>query len=759
MHERQYSGTQAEEALELLRNAPEVSLEDLGEEESPEVASPASPLEGLAGGGEVLPGYPRYLVRGGHTLAARVEGRGENRSVVYWPLANFAAVITREVAATDGAEEERFFELEGVHASGRPLPRARVRASEFAGLGWVAREFGAEAIVSPGQGAKDHLRAAIQYLSEGRIARARVYRHLGWTRLDDGTWAYLHAGGALGPQGPVEGVEVELDPPLSAFALPEPPATPEEERALVQEVLALLEVAPDRIAVPTLLYALTAPLGRVPFVVYLAGPTGAQKTSWSMVLQGFWGWRDTLKPPAGFTSTANSLEAVAFLAKDALLVVDDYAPQSHPLKAKEMEALAQRLIRAQGNSVGRGRMRADGSLRPDKPPRGGLLMTGEDLPSGHSIRARGLFLEVERGSFHLGRLLEAQRKARQGVYARALAAWIRHLAQDPEGHREALEERVEELRGEWPGLAHARTPDALARLWATWELWRAYAAGLGLDLSPLDDRVRQALEEVGQAQNRVLKDADPVENFLDLLFGLLRGKRAHLVSREAPNEAPKPPDLWGWQEFEAAGGGDGPSFQVRPSGPQIGWVDPEGPEVYLEPQSAYAALARFAQEQGMPLPSPRTLWKLLGQRGVLVALEEGGETRYLVHRRIGGTKTRVAHIPAHALEGYLSEKTGDTGDRGKSSVPDGENPVPGKVGVPGNFRGQAAAPSWTGMVSPVATGDTTKTGDGLSAVQDAKTGGVPGVPGFSGEITPRANTEGGEEGRTPRKRREGWREL
>jgi len=33
-------------------------------------------------------------------------------------------------------------------------------------------------------------------------------------------------------------------------------------------------------------------------------------------------------------------------------------------------------------------MRADGSLRPPKPPRGLVISTGEEIPNGHSLRAR-----------------------------------------------------------------------------------------------------------------------------------------------------------------------------------------------------------------------------------------------------------------------------------------------------------------------------------------------------------------------------------
>ncbi|MGF5789690.1 hypothetical protein ACQE81_28300, partial [Klebsiella pneumoniae] len=77
-------------------------------------SSPSShPLDGLTTRESVDGTHPRYRVRGGRLEAARVEGRGESRSVSYFPLGNFAAVIRREVALTDGVEAEHHLEVEG----------------------------------------------------------------------------------------------------------------------------------------------------------------------------------------------------------------------------------------------------------------------------------------------------------------------------------------------------------------------------------------------------------------------------------------------------------------------------------------------------------------------------------------------------------------------------------------------------------------------------------------------------------------------
>jgi hypothetical protein len=98
--------------------------------------------------------------------------------------------------------------------------------------------------------------------------------------------------------------------------------------------------------------------------------------------------------PGSWTSTDNSLEGLLFYGKDALIVVDDFAPRGGPHEVERLHHRADRVLRAQGNNASRDRMRVDGSLRPGKPPRGLVLSTGEDIPKGQSLRARTLVIEI-----------------------------------------------------------------------------------------------------------------------------------------------------------------------------------------------------------------------------------------------------------------------------------------------------------------------------------------------------------------------------
>ncbi|MGH2688806.1 MAG: hypothetical protein ACRDKW_08370, partial [Actinomycetota bacterium] len=130
---------------------------------------------------------------------------------------------------------------------------------------------------------------------------------------------------------------------------------------------------------------------------------------------------DARNLPGSWSSTANALEGLAFAAKDALLVVDDFAPSGSVTDTERAHREADRILRAQGSRSGRLRMRADGSLRTARPPRGLILSTGEDVPRGQSLRARMLVLELERGDVDWDALTRCQRAAADGALARSLS--------------------------------------------------------------------------------------------------------------------------------------------------------------------------------------------------------------------------------------------------------------------------------------------------------------------------------------------------
>jgi hypothetical protein len=400
-----------------------------------------------------------------HCVLARDEDGGGPRVEKQTKLANFTARIVGETVNDDGAEQTREFAVTAQRRD-RPAATVAVPVERFGSLDWVVERLGPGYVIQAG-GKRDHLRCAIQEMSGDDIPSATVFRHTGWREVD-GRRCYLHGGGAIVPAVPTvpvvpagRGVEVRLDGAAAGFRLP-PPPTGDDLRAAVRASLGVLDgLAPDPVAFPLLATVYCAALGSPDYALWLTGPTGSQKTELAALAQQHFGagmTRDRL--PGNWSSTDNALEGLAFTLKDAILVIDDFAPSTSRADADRQHRTAERLIRGQGNHSGRQRMRADGTLRPPKPPRGLILATGEDVPRGHSIAARLCVVEVPRGGVHLPRLSECQRVAADGLYAAAMAGFLSWLASRYADVQARLDVERIDLRNRFVGqFPHARTPD------------------------------------------------------------------------------------------------------------------------------------------------------------------------------------------------------------------------------------------------------------------------------------------------------------
>jgi hypothetical protein len=604
-----------------------------------------------------------YRIEGGRICRERGTPDGGTALV---PLCNFTARITEVVTRDDGAEQTALLTVAGALADGRELPPVPVPAAAFAGLAWVTTAWHGEAVVYAGMGTRDHLRAAVELLSPDR-ARRTVFAYTGWREIG-GAWHYLHGAGAVGPVGTVAGAEVSLPEALANFALPAPPEG-EALAAAVRASLALLDgPAPDRLAFPLLAAAYRAALGEAPgpidFSLHLAGPHGAGKSELAALAQQHFGaGLDARHLPGGWLSTANALEGLAFAAKDALLVVDDYAPRGAPGDRQRLEREADRLLRAQGNRAGRQRMRADGGLRPAKPPRGLILSTDEDVPPGQSLRGRLLVLEVSKEDVPLARLTPHQCAAAAGRYAEALAGFVRWLAPQYGELRDQLPEVRADLRERaTTGAGSSRTPGIVADLTLGLKLFFDFALSAGaitaVGRADLARRGWRALCEAAAAQAEHVQAAEPTALFLRLLAGAI-GTTANVAGPDG-REPRDRPEAWGWYE-RTYGVGENERTDWYPHGRRIGWVD--GADLYLEPEASYAAAQELAQRQGDSLPvSPRTLHRRLRERGLLLAVEaHGGKTRYAVRRTLEGRRRDVLHLRADALSPSASAPSAPTG--------------------------------------------------------------------------------------------------
>jgi hypothetical protein len=553
-------------------------------------------------------------------------------------LTNFMAKIVSETVEDDGVERRLTFEVNATlqgHSANFTMP-----ASEFVTMNWPIERLGAQAVVYAGQGAKDHARAAIQLLSED-VVKQTVFTHLGWAK-HNGQNVYLHAGGALGRNGTVDDARVKLSDTFGRFVLPEPVFGKRLVKA-VKASLKTLDVAPVTITIPLFAAIWRSVIGGTDFSLHLTGKTGTGKSELAALAQQHWGKElDARHLPASWSSTANALEGQAFLAKDAILVVDDFVPAGSQYDVQRMHKEADRLMRGQGNSSGRGRMRADTTLRPSKPPRGLIVSTGEDVPRGQSLQARLLVLEVSPEMLSWKRLTCRQRDASEGLYAQAMAGFIQWLACRFNNVRKQLPEHLAQHR-ELAASSdqHKRTPDIVANLYFGVDQFVRFAVSVGAlttkEAKQLRERAWTALGEAAAAQATVQNNSEPVQRFHDLLNAAIASGKAHIAS--ATGEAPEDEEgAWGWQRR-------GENWEPR--GARIGWISKN--DLFLEPEAAFGVVQQMAHEGGEPLAlNCKTLHKRLQEHGSLVTTDITRK-RIVVRRKLDGKVRSVLHLRRKAL--------------------------------------------------------------------------------------------------------------
>jgi hypothetical protein len=501
-------------------------------------------------------------------------------------------------------------------------------------MDWPIARIGSAAITFPTQ--REYARAAIQFLSVTAKQRS-VFTHTGWREVN-GRMVFLHAGGAIGGAGAVTDVNVRLAGQMGHFDLRLPECS-ESLATAIRASLKLAELGPESISFPLLAATYRAVLGGVDFAVHLAGETGAFKSEVAALHQQHFGAAmDRLHLPGAWSSTGNALEALAFYGKDALVVIDDFAPQGNSADVARYHAAADRVFRAAGNHAGRSRLDSNTRLREPKPPRALILSTGEDIPRGHSIRARLLVLELPRNSIESAALTEGQKNARAGLFTESMSAYVRWLAAHYNEARDRFEKLVAEYRSRaLRNVAHARTPDIVANLQAGLELFLEFCSESGaIDSATRDElltRCWSALSEAAAAQAKHHMATEPATRFVALICSLLVAGRVHLEARDG-GQPSKSPESCGWRRDGSGAWG--------PLGERIGWVDDNN--IYLDSAAAFRAVQVAGRDSGEVLAvSEQTLRRRLHEKRLL-ASADGPRGTVTVRRTIGGTSRNVLHF-------------------------------------------------------------------------------------------------------------------
>ncbi|HEV3276031.1 MAG TPA: DUF927 domain-containing protein [Terriglobia bacterium] len=531
-------------------------------------------------------------------------------------LANFDARIVEEVTRHHGGQDRLEVAIEAKLQDGRQLARVRVTPGQLRHMNFVIEKWGTAAIIEPGIAAKDHLLAAIQTLSPNPRQRT-IYAHTGWI-TDSGKSLFLMPSGALGQ----DGYEVELAEDLGRYSLPR---NIEDAKDAMKTGLRLLDLAPAVVTVPLFAGVFAAPLAsilEVDFSLWLVGPTGSYKSTLAALFLSLFGDFGASHLPANWSSTANSLELRASALRDLPLVIDDYCPTR--MDARELEAKSGRLLRAQGNRQGRGRLNADLTELPACAPSGVIIVTAEQRPTAQSILARTLTLEVDKRDVNLTALTDAQASA--GRLKHATAGYLQSLALQMPGLTASLKQSLLETRRKMmaPG-EHSRMAGIRAQLWTSFDGVLTYAQKIGArpprDIEELRKVGEQALEKVTQQHAKLIGSNAPLPRFFRVLAALLTARRVFLADVDC-----------GTRER------------------MIGWHDRE--YLYLMPDAAYAAVVGFCREQSDPYPlSLADLTKQLSRDG----LSEADQDRHTATKWIDGKSRRVLKLRREKVTELIEE--------------------------------------------------------------------------------------------------------
>ena len=572
------------------------------------------------------------LIRQIQKRSSSAEGGGDINSEVLIPLANFSAIVIEERRVDDGAEVDHRSIIRATlpRPTGPLVQDIDVPTDKFSSLAWVTTKLGHQYIVNAGTATRDHLRCCIQRFSDAIQVRD-VYAHTGWRQIE-GRWLYLHAGGAIGADGLDTSLSIELPEQLNNYNLPAPPPV-DEARAAVRASLEQMILVDDGMGAVQLARIYAPPLCewyRFDLGVFVTGRTGTHKSELAALAMAHYGQGFNARTlPGGWESTEGALLLLAFRAKNALFEIDDFNPIGGVADHQAMSRKADRLYRGQANGNGKDRLTPDIRLRASHTPRGVVSSSGEDLPTGRSLRARMWLCDLEPGQVDLDTLSRCQEHARRGTFAASLSAYLQWTAARVDTLRAHIPARYEQLRTEAPPQLrdHPRIGANWAALVLAVETFLNFATSIGAvdetERDALFSRFWNALTVQGVAQMDVQEQSEDATRFVDMLRSALSTGKAFVADGDERDITRAPPThaaQLGWRgtaKSSATLPEHGDSIRWEPLGDRIGYA--VGAELWLDPDAAMTAVSKISTAQGQgALRSQIRLGKALAEKGYLI---------------------------------------------------------------------------------------------------------------------------------------------
>ena len=530
-------------------------------------------------------------------------------------LTNFTARILEDLKIVEGGDySRRIFKIRATR-EGRKTT-FEIPAGQFNSLSWVPTQVGALAHYDA---KKNLVTKAIRLESRRFIKEVTAFGHTGWVKLEDGRLVYLHSEGAIVPPGtaPFAG-RVFLEGKLARRTFPKGD-DPSLIKEAVRKSFTLWDLYPHQVSIPVMAAAYRAALGPVDFSIYLVGPTGIGKTSYSDMVMRFYGESLGPKDRTNFESTKFSVERQAYRLKDQLVVLDDY------LGTARHAEIMRFIVRVAGNESGRGRMNEG-----DKPPRGLLLITGEVQPPDRSLNARLFTLQFtdEPGWKDKAKFQKAKAISRDGSLPLAMRAFIESLAPRYGDLKENLEVRKEDYGEQVAGLAnHSRTPGIYGDLMVGVEEWLNFAWDIGV----ISDEEQQAYLDTAEsavsaaviAQAPLVGSMEETDEIEIVRFALKEAIKTGRAYVSGPTAA------------EAVMG------QAQEGSQHLGWkIDPKG--LYLIPDAVFEVTTEMGIELSITVPETKeSLHAKLRQSSYLLATNWNKRRKSTATRRVIEGKERT----------------------------------------------------------------------------------------------------------------------
>ena len=510
-------------------------------------------------------------------------------------VSNYVIIPEKQIIRDNGEDKEGEVLVHGLLEGGEKLPQVNTSINSLVNLDFVPIKWGIIPYISSGTINKESIRVITQQLSRN-IETEVTYTHLGWTIDNEGNLMYLHSEGAVGRND----VNVDINENLSKYKLPS--SIKNKEKALMA-TLDFLDVCDNSITVPLLAITYLAPLvsiaesiGRTPnFIIWMHGLTGSRKTSLALAILNHFGDFTSNTPPATFKDTHNSIEVKMFLAKDSLLVIDDFHPGVDSVQARQMKSTAEKILRNYGDRIGRSRMNSNMGLNKTFKPRGLAIVTGEDLPNGTSSTARFIGIEVKRDSVNLEKLTEIQNN--HELLSEAMSLYIQWIGNNEDVIKDLILKYIDESRKIFiPNSSHGRIGEGISWLYVGLKIFQTFMqeemSESYVKLENLDNIYSSALDIVMENQIKLYKKQEIENVFIEALEELINTNKVYLVDLNEDNN------------------------EIIYQGKFIGYKDKEF--LYLHDSTIYGEVNTFLSKKNESLNiSMDALLKILRDKGMI----------------------------------------------------------------------------------------------------------------------------------------------